>query len=98
MTFDKQLSENITLLYGELASWGYDDNDDEYPITYCLVFKFYEHMYEVHFSHTRLQSGDLDPVLSHGDAELFDSFNRKLEDGDFFQEIKQACADICNNE
>lgn len=47
MIFNKQLSENITLLYGELASWGYDDDDNEYPITYCLVFKFYGHIYEV---------------------------------------------------
>lgn len=94
MIFNKQLSENITLLYGELASWGFDDNDNVCPILYHLVFKFYGHMYEVHFSHTRLQSGDPNPISLYGNTELFDSFSKKLENGDFFQEIKQACADI----
>ena len=40
MIFNKQLTENITLLYGELNSWKYDDNDVQYPIMYYLVFKF----------------------------------------------------------
>ena len=53
MIFNKQLTENITLLYGELNSWKYDDNDVQYPIMYYLVFKFYGHEYEAYFSHKR---------------------------------------------
>ena len=41
MIFNKQLTENITLLYGELNNWKYDENDVQYPIMYYLVFKFY---------------------------------------------------------
>lgn len=85
MIFNKQLTENITLLYGELNSWKYDDNDVQYPIMYYLVFKFYGHEYEAYFSHKRLQNGDSEPVSLSGDTELFDSFNRKLEDGDFWK-------------
>lgn len=98
MIFNKQLSENITLLYGELASWGYDDNGDEHPIMYRLVFKFYGYEYEAYFPHKRLQDGDSKPDSLYGNTELFDSFYKKMEDGDFLEEIKQACADICNNE
>ena len=98
MIFNKQLTENITLLYGELNSWKYDDNDVQYPIMYYLVFKFYGHEYEAYFSHKRLQNGDSEPVSLSADTELFDSFNRKLEDGDFLEEIKQACADIWADE
>lgn len=43
MIFNKQLTENITLLYGELNNWEYDENDVQYPIMYYLVFKFYGH-------------------------------------------------------
>lgn len=98
MIFNKQLTENITLLYGELNNWKYDENDVQYPVMYYLVFKFYEHEYEAYFPHKRLQDGDSEPASLSGHTELFDSFNKRLEDGDFLEEIKQACAYIWDNE
>lgn len=98
MIFYKQLSENITILFGELDNWKYDDNDVQYPIMYYLVFNFYGHEYEAYFPHKRLQDGDSKPDSLYGNTELFDSFYKKLEDGDFLEEIKQACADIWDDE
>lgn len=98
MIFNKQLTGNITLLYGELNNWEYDENDVQYPIMYYLVFKFYGHEYEAYFPHKRLQDGDSEPALLTGHSELLYSFDRKLEDGDFLEEIKQACADIWADE
>lgn len=31
MIFNKQITENITLVYGELNNWKYDENDIQYP-------------------------------------------------------------------
>lgn len=98
MIFNKQLTENITLIYGDLNNWEYNENNVQYPIMYCLVFKFYGHEYEAYFTHKQLQDGDSYPASLYGNTDLFDSFNKRLEDGDFLEEIKQACAEIWDDE
>ncbi|GEM_PF-4196664 len=98
MIFNKGLTKNITLLHGDLNNWKYDENDKQYPTVYYLVFRFYEYEYEGYFSHKRLQEGDSSALSLSGNNELFDSFNQKIEDGDFLEEIQKACAEIWEDE
>jgi len=98
MEFNKKLTENITLLHGDLNNWKYEEDDVQHPTVYYLVFKFYGHEYEGYFSHKRLQDDDTSALSLSGHTELFDSLNEKLENGDFLEEIKKACEQIWEEE
>ena len=96
MEFNKQITDKITLIGGELNNWKYEENA-QIPLIYKLWFKFYSEEYAAYFSHKRLQADDYEPVAIFGDSDLFSSFEDIFRDDDnelLFQEIKKACEQI----
>ena len=94
MICNKKLTENITLLCGELNNWKYDKEGNQIPLMYFLTFRFYDKKYDCYFSQKGLDEKDLIPASMEGDSSLFDSFESWFEEGEAFDEIKKACSDI----
>ena len=94
MNLDVKLADNLTVTYGELNNWAYDENDKQYPICFQLTIRFYDKEYEAYLSHERLLKKDTDPIMFQGPSVLHDSLYRMLEDGDYKDEIISICDKI----
>lgn len=101
VTFNKQLSKNVLLVCGDLNNWGYKEVDDseEYdsiPYAKCfeLTFKFYDCDFTAYFSQSNIEKESFEPISLEGDGDLFDSFDQKMEDEEFKDDIKAACEKI----
>lgn len=101
VTFNKQLSKSIFLVCGELNNWGYEEVEDEeeydsipFPKCFELTFKFYDCEFTAYFSQKNIEKDSFEPISLEGDGDLFDSFNQKMEDEEFKDDIKTACEKI----
>lgn len=93
MNIQKQIADNITVIYAELNNWGYE-HGKQYPIAFYLRIRFYDKEYDAFLSHKRLLEMNTEPIMFEGPSALHDSLYRMLEDGDFKDEIIAICNEV----
>ena len=80
------INENVAILSVDVNNWGYDEEDNEYPVAYEASIRFFGHELIMHFSVDDLRdykNGEgLRNIGLEGDSDLFDSMDAYFEKND----------------
>lgn len=94
-----KFKDNLHCVHCELNNWNYDENDQKFPISYELTFKFYGTDVTACITAEELQNGEhyVRFAIVETDGELLESFEEVFEDNEFRDKVCKVCENCWNN-
>lgn len=94
-----KFKDNLNCVYCGLNNWGYDKNDQKFPVSYELAFKFYgtDIIAYVTADELRCDSKYVEFASIETNGDLLASFEQLFENNEFKDKVETVCKKCWDN-